>query len=246
MTERSILFSAAMVRALLSGTKTQTRRALRMQPPDDSGLMCGPYNPTVIRRGEEEPGSETFGAFTEEGSWATPCPYGKPGDRLWVRETFYCDNAFYPDGVGVNCLWREVNGKRAAIPIEEQRAEMLESMYYRADGEPEWEGAEEPTPWRPSIHMPRWASRITLEITEVRVQRLQDISEVDALAEGVEPTVVGAGWRRYDDPDCEVVGLIPCCTPVESYRSLWEHLSGPDSWDANPWVWAISFKRLTP
>lgn len=93
--------------------------------------------------------------------------------------------------------------------------------------------------------MCRWASRITLEITGVRVERLQDISEADAVAEGVERTVTGDGWRRYcADPEQEAAGLTPCATAVDSYRSLWEQINGPGTWDANPWVWAVEFRRV--
>lgn len=271
MKERPILFSAPMVRALLDGTKTQTRRVVK--PP-------GGYRWLDLAAGTM---TNTGGHKMHR--YDLTAPYGQPGDRLWVRETFYCDNAFYPNGVGVNCLWREVDGQRVAVPVEEQRAEMLaEDMYYRADGDPEFECPEGPTPWRPSIHMPRWASRIDLEITDVRMERLQDISESDAIAEGIErnwsgelsigPNGYGSegwvpdcGWRHYlNSMDGD-----PAYTPEESYRSLWDSINeasrpvlpaNPDSkryarvkarlekhpdtssWDSNPWVWVVSFRRI--
>lgn len=240
MRERPIMFSAPMVRALLAGTKTQTRRPVKPAPPANTVAMGRWQDPgpepaywAFLRDGPVEHDHPFGGAELHGEPWR--CPYGQPGDRLWVRETFYCDNAFYPDGVGVNCRWREVDGKRVAIPIDEQRAEMLaEDMYYRADGDPEFEGAEGPTPWRPSIHMPRWASRILLEVTEVRVERLQDISEADALAEGVAEFARGAL-----SPEGQAH-----LSPSEQFRYLWESVNGPGSWDANPWVWCVSFRRL--
>lgn len=224
--ERPILFSAPMVRALLDGKKTQTRRAAikPVRHPDLGNI----YTPgALVLEGEPQHVIERA------------CPYGQPGDQLWVRETFYCDDAFYPDGVDVNCAWREVDGKRVPIPIEEQRAEMLECMYYRADGEPEWEAADGNTPWRPSIHMPRWASRISLEITSVRVERLQDISRDDAMAEGIVIQPDG-GFGLADTTHYHFVD------PRESYWSLWEAINGPGSVEANPWVWAVAFKVIKP
>lgn len=98
--------------------------------------------------------------------------------------------------------------------------------------------------WIPSIHMFRSASRILLEIISVRVERLQEISPSDSIAEGIERTVTGDGWRRYSDPETEAVGLPPCQCPRHSYRSLWEHINGETSWDENPWVWVVEFKRI--
>ncbi|MGZ4992589.1 MAG: hypothetical protein ACXV8U_03170 [Methylobacter sp.] len=92
--------------------------------------------------------------------------------------------------------------------------------------------------------MPRFVSRISLEITGIRVERLQDISEIDAIAEGIERTITGDGWRRYADKDTESAGIYPCVTEIESYRSLWESLNGIESWNANPWVWVVEFKRI--
>ena len=101
-------------------------------------------------------------------------------------------------------------------------------------------------PWRPSIHMPRWASRITLEITDIRVERLQEISEDDAKAEGVEPWVIGDGWREYGlPPDVEAAGTHPLRSARDSFASLWESINGPGSWKANPWVWVIEFRRVS-
>ena len=112
---------------------------------------------------------------------------------------------------------------------------------YRADCDPA--GDQKNVGWKPSIHMPRNLSRILLEIVSIRVERLQDISEADAQAEGVERVVAGVGWRRYCDPDSEEVGVPPCGDARRSFRSLWKFINGDESWSANPWVWVVEFKR---
>lgn len=194
--ERPILFSASMVRAILSGQKTQTRRILK-----GSAEYKGPYNQRYVEMHKNSDG------------WSKICPYGQPGDRLWVRETFHT-----------------VDGH---------------SAFYRADYEYNPQGDKDHgIVWKPSIHMPRWASRINLEITGVRVERLHEISEADAQAEGVERVVAGVGWRRYCDPDSEEVGVPPCGDARHSFRSLWKFINGDESWNANPWVWVVEFKVL--
>jgi len=218
MKERPILFSAPMVRALLEGRKTQTRRVMKPRPPGD--LMH------VVRLT-----SRAFFRFygDDHSAFAYDCPYGQPGDRLWVRETFYCDDFRYPDG---------------------PKDELRERLEYRADHRcANWEAGcpcrddQGRGGWRPSIHMPRWASRITLEVTDVRVERLQDISEEDAKAEGAEfhdgREVGHSGWRH----DCHH-GFV-YATAREGFAALWDSINGPDSWKANPWVWAITFSRRT-
>lgn len=220
MTERPILFSDSMVRAILAGTKTQTRRVLTPQPHEESGpISVGRYHPIVVRRGLEEPGAERFGAHTDDASWS--CPYGEPGDRLWVREAFALSQRD-PDDYEVSMCepwWWDPPVYRAGT----------------ADGEwTRWDGRRHvpiPPPWRPSIHMPRWASRLTLEVTSVRVERVQSISEEDARAEGVTPGAVGdvTCWRAF--------------------RVLWDSINGERegcSWKANPWVWVVGFRRATP
>jgi hypothetical protein len=169
--ERPILFSTPMVRALLAGTKTQTRRIVKPQP---------------VTSGDRD----TF-----------LCPYGQPGDLLWVRETHYVASAGYRDG-------------RDRV------------IWYRAT-EP-----EAPCSWTPSIHMPRWASRITLRITGVRVERLNDISNEDAAAEG---------WPGPDEQNS-----IASAYPIAWYSRLWEQINGRSSWERNPWVWVVSFERVQP
>ena len=196
--ERPILFSAPMVRALLDGSKTQTRRVFKAKNGgvwphmNDIPGMC-----QIMRN----------------------CPYGQPGDRLWVRETFIQG-------------WPWIDG----IPdqFDEDDHEKPMHTWFRAT-EPglSWTdddgGFVENTPWKPSIHMPRTASRITLEITGVRVERLQDISEADAAAEGV--SAKHTADAHY--------------TAREAYAVLWEQINGPDSWAENPWVWVIEFKKAS-
>lgn len=190
MKARPILFSAPMIRALLDGKKTQTRR--------------------VIEEGYEGETPFVYSALTGDGPgydvhderMPCPCPYGVPGDLLYVREAW---------------------------------AAMGRTVEYRADRSlGDFDGYDNPLggKWRPSIHMPRWASRITLRLTDVRVERLQDIRGMDALREGVSiPAHI-----PHDGADLDYA--------CREYRHLWESINGPGSWDANPWVWAITFEVI--
>ena len=191
MTERGMIFNSEMVRAILDGRKTQTRRPVKF-PVHDKNLGC------------ELAGNELAGELSA-GNYLNSA-FGKPGDRIWVRET-----------------WARYN-------IDQNSHDIA----YRATTPADW---PEEGRWRPSIHMPRWASRILLEITDVRVERLNAISQEDAQAEGMELT----GWRpTYSDPDSggEVM------TPYDNFAELWESIYGEESWKANGWVWVISFKRV--
>ena len=201
MKERPILFSAPMVRSILASTKTQTRRVVKPQPIYD-GRFAG--------------GWKMLGKAGHEAATCSPliaelCPYGQPGDRLWLREAHWWFKDEHDPAIGY------YPPKLTADDVE-----------YRADGD---DGRKV---WRPSIHMPRWASRITLEITSVRVERLQDISEGDAQAEGcalecMTPTGGDSGSAIYGPG---------------GYLALWESINGAGSWDANPWVWVVEFKRV--
>ncbi|HHL4075491.1 TPA: hypothetical protein ACQ7TU_003660 [Klebsiella pneumoniae] len=219
MKERGMIFNGEMVRALLDGRKTQTRRIMAPQPADDIERCIFP-NPEAI--GWKSSLRHKHGSTT-----AHFCHYGKPGDRIWVRETFQ-GPLFDYDLMDSYC--------KDPTPFEKP-----EFCVYKADGvpAPEFYDANDELHccWRPSIHMPRWASRILLEITDVRVERLNAISEEDAQAEGMELT----GWRpTYSDPDSGGEVL----TPYDNFAQLWESIYGEESWKANPWVWVIEFKRV--
>jgi hypothetical protein len=212
MKERPILFSAPMVRALLDGSKTQTRRAFSTRMID---LMY-----VAAHAGEVSYFVDNDELAPNDHSYVADfCPYGQPGDRLWVRET-WADLAELSDG----------NYARQAI----YRADDIE--LYGDEDEPVNVTAPDMR-WRPSIFMPRWASRILLEIVSVRVERLQDISEADARAEGV--TIEDRHMAGY----CAGEFLPPA---IRAYRDLWDQINGAGSWDANPWVWVVEFKRVTP
>ena len=190
MKTRPILFTAAMVRAVLDGTKTQTRRVIKPQPVE-RGVVGSGYVPIPA------------------------CPYGVPGDRLWVRETF-------------RCVWAGDG-----------------SIEYRADGKVIRHGitggkviTATPKKWKPSIFMPRWASRIDLEVVAVRVERVQDITSSDALAEGIQ---------EYSG--CENQHDMEAWDPVDEFRKLWDSINGKRpgcSWNDNPFVWVVAFKRVRP
>ena len=223
MKERPILFSAPMVRALLAGTKTQTRRVVKPQPPEDCGpIDCGRYHPTIIdRHGDEQPGPEIFGAYDAWGQWGVRCPYGQPGDRLWVRETWgYID----PDCSGEDHD-DEQEGPGQTVFCDEllQEGHPLRDFWrrrvaYRASWQdPKYGiGPDAPKRWRPSIHMPRWASRITLEITDVRVEKLGDLSESDARQEGVASR--------------------------DEFIELWKSING--QWEPETWTWVLQFRKV--
>ncbi len=210
--ERPIIFSAPMVRAILAGAKSQTRRVVKGAPAEWAPVQPQVYSPTVIdRHGYEQPGPTAYGAGNADGECWIRCPYGQPGDRLWVREAW-------------GEPWHHAQPR----------------CFYRASDDgwmgshPDFDG------WRPSIHMCRWASRITLEITSARVERLQAISEADAAAEGVTPK-----WEPgFSGRLMEALGGFSFRPAASAYADLWESLHGPGSWDANPWVWVVEFKRI--
>jgi len=220
MKERPILFFPSMVRAILAGTKTQTRRAIK-PVGNDEGFVLQDYGdgPWPYRSEDGESGfyRDSHGYDVEE---RIKCPYGRPGDRLWVRESFS----------GPYCMEAQ-DGMAAAAPSKWAHKSRI---WYWADGQPTHGDWTRP---RPSIHMPRWASRITLEVTDVKVERLQDISEADAMAEGIVNAGDDNGYQLADTS--HYAG-----TASESYASLWESINGPGSWDANPHVWCISFRRI--
>ncbi|NWA68087.1 hypothetical protein [Pseudomonas reactans] len=204
--ERPILFSAPMVRAILEGRKTVTRREVKKQAALD--CLAAGFEPAFLTL----PGN------------ADLCPYGKPGGRLWVRETWYCNHSEVQKGPYL----------QPADMADLDQAREDGDLVYAADGLEPYE-QEQPT-WKPSIHTPRWVSRILLEITDVRVERLQDISEDQALAEGITKTQDG-GYHVEN-------GKHYFASPVDSFASLWSSVGG--DWDANPWVWVVEFKRVTP
>jgi len=216
---KPILFSGPMVRALLDGRKTQTRRVLKPQPPKDDlgydiGTVRGPewYHPAVVGKdGELEPGQQVWGVYDDWGEWGARVPY-MPGDLLWVRER-WSDELLAPGEVYYYATALE-DGLRA-----DEVAEIR---------------------WRPSIHMPRWASRITLEVTAVRVQRLQEITDEDALAEGV--TKVRDHCYVIRGIDYDEIGLCHSC-PIARFAKLWDSLNAERGfgWDQNPWVIALTF-----
>ena len=235
MTDRPILFSAPMIRALLDGRKTQTRRILtrnnatvlghswRGKSCPWAGLR---FNEAIARSKNPMTGthdSHLAVPFCHPADEPTPSedcgtyavrPLVETGDRLWVREAW----RFEPGGAINDAAGGQIDYVEPGF-------------HYRAD-------YRNPAPgWKPGIHMPRKASRLTLTVTDVRVQRLQEISEADAIAEGIEPAPAPhTGWRHYGERD----GL-PGIVAVDSYRTLWNHINGAGSWAANPWIVAVTF-----
>ena len=234
MKERPILFNGEMVRAILEGRKTMTRRIVKPQPTkEDYTLMRN-----IESSNTKDKGLFFWGKFENyrlvgRDHVHFKCPFGEIGDRLWVRETFSD-----PSGEG--------------YPI-----------YYRADALWHWDESEAGGPvtltekdftWKPSIFMPRWASRINLEITKVRVERLNDISEEDSISEGIfeYEGIIGVtcaggthreinGIKYFLDADCGDKGYDEAYT---AFRKLWESINGVGSWEQNPFVWVIEFKKV--
>lgn len=229
MRERPILFSAPMVRAILAGTKTQTRRVVK-EPI--SGWLNNANGSHKVLDGQ------VFNYSFDEPLGT--CPYGQPGDHLWVRETWSSDFAgHYPH----DRIWYAADDDRQH-DIEVRNG--VRGIY-----SPESQQFV-PFRWRPSIHMPRSACRLALEITGVRVERLHKISEADAVAEGIpeesEPCeqcgdcgwlCIGGEPQQCDAPGCGDGA-------IDGYRALWEQINGAGSWQANPWVWVVEFSVQHP
>lgn len=237
MKELPILFQAAMIRALLAGTKTQTRRAVKL--PHMNPL--GQWEPTTF--GGPDGGRTRDGKTIPEHAAIWHTRTGDQisarwivGDRLWARESMH-----FADG-----YWRYSAGGG--------NSEAHDADYVAARG-PDAESAM--VGWMahkhaigiehcPSIHMPRWASRILLDVTGVRVERLQAIGEVGALAEGIVAHRKG-GWHVEQPPEgIEGTNHFGFKIARDAYRALWENINGAGSWDANPWVWVIEFRRVKP
>lgn len=208
MKERPILFSAPMVRALLAGTKWQTRRVVK-------GLTDKMWIEETAAGGfavcyDGDPCCGTGVWEVAEHSHPIACPYGQPGDRLWVRETWAPN-----EGSAGGYLYRADHAGASALERHDLKAGVCTHRVNK---------------WRPSIHMPRAASRLLLEVTDVRVERLNDISADDAAAEG------------WPGPDAN--NSIVSAYPIAWYSNLWEQINGKGSWNTNPWVWAVSFRVI--
>jgi len=225
--ERPILFNDEMVRAIQEGRKTQTRRIAK----------------NIERAPNFRAGWKAFRKYSAV-SIDTPapmlgryCPVGVPGERLWVRETWSDVNLQGAPGIAyradddIRDLMEEpsFHDEDGAFNYDDERVKPYHFAVWSEDLLSGSEGR-----WRPSIHMPRWASRITLEITDIRVERLQAISDKDARAEGVDCV-----------HEAESAGVpVEEVRPRSAFRALWDRINGEDAWDANPWVWVIEFKRI--
>ncbi len=218
---RPILFSSPMVRAILAGTKTQTRRVVRGVNGVGDDLDWRDMPKYALDRVYFENGWAVFEAQThidDTSQTRYPCPYGRPGDLLWVRETWNIMEVIEDTWAG----GYDLDDWRGPIPKNRPRSA---TVGYRADSD------DYDAKWRPSIFMPRWASRITLEITGVRVERVQAITEEDADAEGVE-------WNTSPMRCGHTNG-------VSAFKSLWDQINGKRpgcSWEEDPWVWVVSFR----
>ncbi|MBC4641729.1 MULTISPECIES: ASCH domain-containing protein [Klebsiella pneumoniae complex] len=245
MTERGMIFNAEMVRAILDGRKTQTRRIMKVQPESNQlGLLLITDSTKHSDIGKYH-WAESNATGNHVRSKLFSCPFGAVGDRIWVRETW----AILGNEDGCCIDWEEKLCKadeRSAARIYRASCEQrpgnygLWSIPDDADWKPHTKDYQYEGAWRPSIHMPRWASRILLEITDVRVEQLNAISEEDATAEGVPP----AGSLLPDYPGTFLTPKGDFATAKVAFQRLWESIYGEESWKANGWVWVISFKRV--
>lgn len=244
MTERGMIFNGEMVRAILYGWKTQTRRIMKVQPESNQlGLLLITDSTRHSDIGKYH-WAESNATGNHVRSKLFSCPFGAVGERIWVRETWATlgnEDGCYVDWEDNLCKGDERSAARIYRASCEQRPgdyglwSIPDNAYWKPHTkEHKFEGA-----WRPSIHMPRWASRILLEITDVRVERLNAISEEDARAEGI----IDGGCLNCGEPEpCGCANPEPDATDAFAY--LWQSIYGQENWNANPWVWVISFKRV--
>lgn len=231
MRDRPILFSAPMVRAILDGTKTQTRRVVKPQPEQiPAHVWKDPKVPADRQFWWPSTAARSMVEVRDMGAFS---PYGMAGDRVWVRETWqYADWTEEGEPYIRYAADKSVRGFFGnEVPDGEALVDVWEKLSRSENYEIDNKAADRK--WRPSIHMPRWASRLTLTITDVRVERLQDCSESDAEAEGI------AFIREHPDLD-------ETLTAPQLYSALWDSINGAGAWDANPWVWVVTFRRVDP
>ncbi|MDL5478915.1 hypothetical protein QSI24_06820 [Klebsiella quasipneumoniae] len=231
MKERGMIFNGEMVRAILDCRKTQTRRPIKWKQTRFTEI------------GEREDGSKW--PWSEDAEHACdfwhPCPFGAVGDRIWVRETWSDVNldgapavAYRADDEVYDLMENEsLLDEDGAFNYQDTRVSKYQFAAWHSDLISGIEGN-----WRPSIHMPRWASRILLEITNVRVERLNSMHDVDAMREGIQ------NLTTCSHSDFGIPGVVNAQHPVRAFQLLWESIYGTDSWHANPWVWVIEFKRV--
>lgn len=233
--ERPILFSGPMVKAILDGRKTQTRRIVKPQPPDSIDELHGnelrKRAPYAIQNND---GNDCGWGFQDEDNNYN-CPYGKIGERLWVREKCWSDGryVYYPADCG-----------HKSFTVSDESNERLEKLYRYG------------SQFRqivPSIHMPRWACRIVLEIEKIRVERLHEITNADCVAEGIEPlgderitARISSGFEALPEPIRVQAGKFDSkySTVRGLFSGIWQQIHGVESWVANPWVWVIEFRKL--
>jgi len=241
MKQRPIIFSTEMVRDILEGRKTQTRRIVKFNAVDTqylegSEIAIEPRDVAerfqLFKNDPMFDGDEKI-ADRWSYQWNIKCPYGQPGDILYVRES---------------CMW--VMQEHASDLLEGSRNHT--QWEYKASAFDEWvKYAKEKYnyKWTPSIHMPKAAARIWLQITEVRAERLQEISEKDSTAEGIENIMrafddLAPTYRNYTHNDKNDPWAVCADNAQQSFQTLWQSINGPDSWNKNPWVWVINFKRI--
>lgn len=260
MKERPILFSAPMIRAILEDRKTVTRRII--EKPTRFGMLS---DLSAVVNILPAGAAEWWNLKATDGIvGAVKCPYGQPGDRLWVRENWIYNGSVFHTGGGKPESYESViqypadGEKRTVLRPGANLLSPPNQRKQRPD-----ESNKEFNKYlirffqvvRPSIHMPRWASRITLEVTGIKVERLQDITEDQAKAEGLTALTKDGALIKYGIPDRD--GLPGTdndgwpwqewnTSPREAFKKLWESINGPGSWELNPWIWVISFKRVTP
>lgn len=237
MRERPILFSSAMVRAILEGRKTQTRRIVRGKQPTWPHYLQAMYGrsppPDPVDFGERGLWREVGPDYPDDEHDNIRCPYGADGDRLWVRETWGAADQFYQG--------HDLDEPRTVAYAADKSA-MCFGDPRQPKPVPSWDIAQwnwERVKWKPSIHMSRWMARLLLEVTGVRVERLQDISPDDARAEGMPPE--GPQPAKINGE----LGSVYYFDPVVAFAHGWNTINGKRApWTSNPWVWVVSFRRL--
>lgn len=247
MKERPILFSAPMVKALLEGRKTMTRRIVKPEPVRSLERTEAISETFEIHRARGWRWKDTYvsddlpGGLSA-GIWERS-PYGEPGDRLWAKETWWHHGQWRLNWNGKpnDWHWDGWQPKNENAHLDDLRrfdrpdAGIVSTKDNREAGAMVWR-------LRPSLYLPRWASRITLEVTDVRVERLQDITADDAVAEGIarEPNQCGCEFCSRTSQMCPATAT----GVIEEFRDLWVGINGVESWASNPWVWVVSFKRV--